>query len=227
MKPEDQRYYRDGIANWKKKEKRKGIERKEKRASKTGSGLDLKVGRRGEHRELASGAGPIQLLPTDRSVVDDGGDFDIIGGALPGLVGRREPPRPGSALGVDDQRVVRASTDDIGFDAGDLGGLDQDPGTATVILDDGVVGQTVDLQTALEAVDTSPHQAITLGRPSEGVVRATRELGDIAPLERLHQQRVHNGSFIIASALSEGGGTKAVQAPSVDLARFTDGESVI
>jgi len=148
------------------------------RAESQGQRPGLLAGRRCENGKLAAGAGPVQMLSTNGSVVNDGCNFNIILGTLSSLVCSREPPGPSTAIGINDEGVIGSSRDNLGLDSWDLSGFDQNPGTSTLVLDDRIIAKGIDLQATLEAVQTAPYQTLAICSPCDGVVRATAELGD-------------------------------------------------
>lgn len=182
---------------------------------------------RSENRKLTTGASPVQLLATYSSVIDDRGNFNVILSTLSSLVCGREPPRPSTAIGVNRERVVGGSCDHAGLDSGNGSGLNQNTGASSIIFDDRIVGQGVNLQAALVTVQTAPDQALTVGGPGHRVVGATTELGDALARERLDNSRVNNGSLVVAGTLSNCRCAEAVQTPGVDFARSVNSEGVV
>lgn len=196
------------------------------RRSETAGSRSLASGR-SEDGELAASASPVQLLATYSGVIDDGGNLDIILGALSGLVCGGESPGPSTTVCINCKRVVRGSRNHAGLDSGNGSGLDQNTRAPSIVFDDCIFGQGVDLQAGLTAIETAPYQALAIGGPGHRVVRATTDLGDAAARERLNNSGMNNGSLVVASTLPNRRCAEAVQTPGVNFARGVDSERVV
>jgi hypothetical protein len=181
----------------------------------------------GEDGELTTSASPVQLAATGGSVVNLCGNLNIILGALSGLVGGGETPRPSATISIDGEGVVRSGGDSDGVDARDLSGLDENARTSASVLDDRVIGERVDLEAALVTVDATPDQAFAVGSAGNGMMSATTELGDVPVGEGFNGDRVRNGSFVVTSVVADTSRTETVQTPGVDCAVGVHSEGVV
>lgn len=179
---------------------------------------------------LAACASPDEVLITCRRIAEHGGHGNIVIGALTGLVVCTEAPGEAFAFTGDGETVVTASGDhSAGSDARDLGRANEDASFVPGVADDVVVGDGGGVDSGLTAIKAAPDEALAVLGRREGVVDASREVGDgvVVKFEVINNGWGDDNGIVLAGVAVDAGSTKGVGAPGPHLLFAVNGKGVI
>lgn len=189
----------------------------------------IDIGGRGQDAKLATGSSMVKLLLPDGSVVNVGGNLDVIGSSETGLVVGGEAPRVREPALCDGDGVVASSCseDDGVLDGRNLGGDGQDTRGATLVLDGGILRELGDWDAHLVAVNATPDKAVTSVSDGNGVVAGTLDADDFLARKVLNKLWLQDDSIVFSGVLRDASLAVVVETPCPDAVFVVDRERVV